>query len=173
MGKKKPGGQPAKTNNFSEINKLIAKFLQDATKDFSKSSDINKIKEPIIYRFNVRVGANGRPSIESFGNVRPTEQKVSMAEKKAPLVDTIERTNDITVIAEMPGTDKKNIKITAAHNELTIEAKSKGARYSRKVRLNGTINPNSGIAKFRNGILEVTFDRSTYTNRSAVLRVKD
>lgn len=173
MGKKKSSGQPARINNYSEISKLIAKFLQNVAKDFSESSDMDHIKEPIIYGFNVKVGPNGQANIESFGNVRPAEQKVSMRDKRIPLIDTIEKVNEITIIAEMPGTDKKSIRIRALHNELTIDSRSKGARYSRKVRLNATINPNTGSAKFRNGVLEVTFERSEYTNKSAVIRVND
>jgi HSP20 family protein len=173
MGKKKSGGQPAKVNNFSEINKLIARFLQDVAKDFSESTDIKNIKEPIVYGFNVKIGPDGQTNIESFGNVKPAVQKTDPTEKRVPLIDTIEKANEITVIAEMPGANKKSIRIKALHNELTIDSTSKGAKYSRRVRLNGTIDPDSGIAKFRNGILEVTFERSEYTNKSAVLKIND
>lgn len=164
MGKKKNGGQK-KVNNFSEVNKLIAKFLEEVAKDFSEHSGSIKSSEPITYRFNIELSPTPQP--DQLSLARPPSEDV-----RDILVDTIDRENEIAVIAELPGVKKGEISILASHNEVAIENKSK-PKLNRKIRLKGTVDPDSGIAKFRNGILEITFNKSSYSSKSVNLKIKD
>ncbi|MFI5412652.1 MAG: Hsp20/alpha crystallin family protein [Candidatus Micrarchaeales archaeon] len=164
MGKKKNSGQK-KANGFLEVNKLIAQFLEEVAKDFSEHSGSIKSSEPITYRFNIELS--------------PTPQQEQLKFSRSPsedardiLVDTIEREKEIAVIAELPGVERREITIIASHNEVSIENKSK-PKLNRKIRLKGTVDPDSGIAKFRNGILEITFSKSSYSNKSVNLKIKD
>ena len=157
---RKKGDAGAKPNNFTEINKLIAKFLEDVAKDFSDYSDGIHPNEPITYRFNLEIN----PKIAENA---PTEQA-----QRDFLVDTIDRSESITVIAELPGAKRNKIKVHSASNEIIIHDNSK-THPSRRINLPGNVDPDSGVAKFRNGILEVTFIKASYSNKRAVLRVTD
>ncbi len=164
MGKRKNRGEK-NIKNFSEVNKLIANFLEEVAKDFSEySGNLAPNAEPITYKFNIEVNPNKQPATLRIPNIDE--------EPRDLLVDTIEKEAEVSIIAEMPGVAKNDIKIIASHNEIMVEHNTK-PNFNRRIRLKGTINPDSGIAKFRNGILELTFNKSAYTNKSVVVKIKD
>ena len=176
MGRKKAGGQPLRAN-ISEINRLIAKFLEDVAKDFSEYNNITPQKEPIVYGFNLRPGPNGEPILESFGNSYKQNQKTYQTPKPdtevEPLVDEIEKENELTLIMEMAGVDKKDVKIKATHNTVEITSMLHGKKASQSIRTSRSVDPGSALARFRNGILEITFNKAPYSNKSAQVKIKD
>ena len=162
MAKKREsnGGKPISMNDFNEINKLIASFLEEVAKNFSEFTEQGIINGPLVYGFNMRIGPNGEPVIGSFGNIRPSEPKVKFTEEREPLVDVIDSGDNVTVIAEMPGVDKKDIKVSIMPNDLSIDAKDHGRNYSKKIRLTSAIEQSPESAAFRNGVLELTFRKA-------------
>lgn len=157
MGRKKANDQP-KSNSFTEINKLIAKFLEDVARDFSEYSDEIHSTEPITYRFNLEINPSIRQSVEQ------------RQEPRDHLVDTIDRANDVTIIVEMPGVGDKDVRVVASASEIIVEDKSMRGP-SRRIRLPSTVDPGSGSARLRNGILEIVFNKAGYSNKSAVFGV--
>ncbi|MCL5430476.1 MAG: Hsp20 family protein [Candidatus Marsarchaeota archaeon] len=155
MGRKK--SEKSKTGNFSEINRLIARFLEDVTRDFKSISDESFTNRTIIYGFNVRMDKNGNPIVEQFGNVKPSnEEQVLISDKREPLVDIIEKDKEIIIIAEMPGISKGEISITATPMEVHVWSNNPDRGYSRRLKVPNKVNPDSIVAKFRNGVLEMT-----------------
>lgn len=173
MARRKSNSVPIRMDNFSEINKLIARFLEDVAKDFSDSSAVGPGSQPIIYGFNIRIGQNGEPIVNNFVNVKPMEPKVKFSEEREPLVDIIDVEDVITVLAEMPGIDRKSIKVTASPDEIIIEAKDGNRSYNKAVRLPETIDPQKSESRFHNGVLQLNFKKSTKANKTAVIRVSD
>lgn len=172
MARRKP--DRPRIGDYYEINKLIARFLEDVAKDFSEFSDVKQVSEPIIYGFNVRVNPHGQPIINSFGNVKPTEPKVAYTDEREPLVDVIDKDKEISIIAEVPGVAKDNIKVTAFPDEVLIEAKDHTRSYSKIVRLSGTVSTSGAAAKFRHGVLELTFKKTANPQRrSTIIKIKD
>lgn len=176
MGKKKAGDQPLRAN-ISEINRLIAKFLEDVAKDFSEYNNITPQKEPIVYGFNLRPGPNGEPILESFGNSYKQNEKTGQTQKPSaeiePLVDEIEKENELTLIMEMAGVNKKDIKIKTTHNTVEVISMLHGKKASRNIRMSKSVDPESALARFRNGILEITFNKAPYSNKSVNVKIKD
>jgi len=120
--------------------------------------DLDELREgkPLIYGFNVRVGPEGEPIVEQFGNVKPDEEgRPALSEKREPLVDVIEREEDITVMAEIPGVEKEDIKLHLTETMLTIDAKS----YHRKVKLPARVLKEGAKAHYKNGVLEVVLKK--------------
>ncbi len=171
--KRRSGSEPIKFDSPPEINKLIARFLEDVAKDFSEFSDIKAVSDPLIYGFNVRVAKDGMPQITSFGNVRPAEPKVKYGDDREPLVDILDKDKDVTIIAELPGVEKRAIRITAYPGEITLEARDHGHNYNKKVKLSGTVNPNAKSAKFHNGVLELVFAKSSSHTRPSIITITD
>lgn len=98
-----------------------------------------------------------------------------------PSVDVVERDNEVVVRAELPGIDKKDLDVSVTESSVTIkgstktEQKEEKGEYLRKEIQQGafmrTINLptpcDSGSAKavFKDGLLEVTVDKTSKSKR--------
>lgn len=113
---------------------------------------------PYVYGFTMKVGPDGKPIIREFGNVRPPSKGMPLGERE-PLVDVIEGKNDITVIVELPGVEKKDINLKATEKALSIKVDTPERKYSKVVELPAEVNPESAKANYKNGVLEVRLRR--------------
>lgn len=115
--------------------------------------------EPIVFGVNMRVGPDGKPVIQKFGNVRPTMKGPVVSDKREPLVDVIEREGDITVIVELPGVNKSQINLKTTDRTLTISAPGEESDFYKEVRLPAAVNSKSAKANYKNGVLEVCLQK--------------
>ncbi|TXH32258.1 MAG: Hsp20/alpha crystallin family protein [Rhodospirillaceae bacterium] len=86
-----------------------------------------------------------------------------------PQVEMRESDKDVTVVAELPGIEEKDVELSLQQNTLTLKgerkSESEGALYSerwhgqfqRTIQLSPDIDPEKATAVFKNGILTVTF----------------
>jgi HSP20 family protein len=87
-----------------------------------------KVREvgPLVYGYSMTIGPDGRPKVREFGNARSLfgARGISGAAASAvgkpltageiePLSDITTIDKDVKVVVEMPGIDKKDIKISA------------------------------------------------------------
>lgn len=93
----------------------------------------------------------------------------------SPIVDISEKDNKIVINAEIPGVDKKDIKLTLQDNILTIEGEKKNEKheknknyfkserrygsFKRSFTLPENVDSEKVDAKFENGILEITLKK--------------
>ncbi|MFQ6120078.1 MAG: Hsp20/alpha crystallin family protein [Methanosarcinales archaeon] len=102
-----------------------------------------------------------------FEEYEPSAWRVRR-EVYTPLVDVIDRKDEIVVTADMPGVDKKNIEIRVHEDLLEISAKrgeDKEEGYVRRersydkfyraLRLPSAVDESKAKASFNNGVLEV------------------
>lgn len=114
---------------------------------------------PYIAGFNLKFGPDGKPIVDSFGNIKPEpysgEPEVNPA--REPLVEVNEENDQIIVIAEMPGVTKEDVEIKATSRSLTISTKvgTYSRNYRKEVELPYPINSDYAKARLQNGILEV------------------
>jgi len=113
---------------------------------------------PYVYGFSMRTGPDGKPVFEEFGNVKPPSKELPSGERE-PLVDIIEQDRQITVIAELPGVEKKDIKLKAAGKVLGISVNTPEHKYSKQVELPAEVKSDSAKATYKNGVLEVRLER--------------
>ncbi|MCA8481812.1 Hsp20/alpha crystallin family protein [Burkholderia multivorans] len=85
-----------------------------------------------------------------------------------PNIELNESDNEITVVAELPGLEQKDIDVSLDHDVLTIRGEKKGAStgavyserwqgaFQRSVQLSPDADPEKVTASFRNGVLTVT-----------------
>jgi HSP20 family molecular chaperone IbpA len=84
---------------------------------------------------------------------RAAEEGIKIPEKE-PVIDVFEEKDHISVIAELPGVNERDIKTKIEGNELDISAR----RHSRKVTLPAT--PGAIIERtYKNGILHLTIEK--------------
>jgi len=151
---------------FKEIFKQISKNLPKDLQDLSPEEVTREIwknrskffKEPIMYGFNITSGPDGKPIVDSFGNIKPESYtgKTKVKKKREPLVEVNQDENHFIVIAEMPGVTRNDIVLEAKTDSLTISTKPESKRkYFKEVKLPSTINSDYAKARYVNGILEI------------------
>ncbi len=138
--------------DFGNIEEMFDEFFKDLESE-------NFSGKPLVMGFNVKVGPDGQPIIERFGNIKAAEGRPVVADAREPLVDVTKSQGEITITAELPGVEKKDIQASALDNK-TVEIKVSGERpFYKRVELSEPIKPGSAKAKFKNGILEVAFQK--------------
>ncbi len=75
-------------------------------------------------------------------------------------VDVQETDGEVRAVADLPGVDKEDIKLTCDGEVLTISATSDHRDYDERVRLPATVDEHSASATYNNGVLEVVMDRA-------------
>jgi HSP20 family protein len=110
----------------------------------------------------VKIGPDGKPEIREFGNVKPTKRGLpQVQEEREPLVDIIKTDSEIQVVAELPGVDKSEIKLSGTEDSLTIEVDSPQRKYYKDVKLPAKVKVREAKTRYKNGVLEVTFPKLT------------
>lgn len=142
---------------FNDLIRQIEKEFEEMEKEFFRATEKGEVKTfgPYVYGFSVTIGPDGKPIVEEFGNVRRVGKRPIISEEREPLVDVIEKGDEIRVIAEVPGVDKNNIKVRINDNILTITAQEGDRKYYKEVELPAPVDENSAKANYRNGVLEV------------------
>ena len=150
---------------FKQIANNLPKELQglspeDIMREFMKNRDKFGFKGPIMYGFNINFGQDGKPIVDSFGNIKktPYSGKPKVKEVREPLVEVNEDGKNIIVIAEMPGVTRDDIELKATSNSITISTREGivSRKYYKEIELPATIDSNYAKARYTNGILEVT-----------------
>ena len=141
---------------------------------------INKIEsedrhrsEAFIYGYSINIDENGKAEINEFGNIKSSsegEENLEVSESREPLVDIIEGKNAVTVVIELPGVEKSDIKVEIKESIIfvtTINSKN----YYKEVPLTGKIIANSARARYNNGILEIIInkDNKSYSENNIVV----
>ncbi len=130
---------------------------EDIMREFTKNK--GKFGFPIMYGFNINIGPDGKPIIDSFGNLKakPYSGEPEVKKVREPLTEVNEQGDQIIVICEMPGVTKEEIELKASRDSLTISTKKKvkGRSYYKEIKLPSAINSDYARARYTNGILEV------------------
>jgi HSP20 family protein len=94
----------------------------------------------------------------------------------SPSVDVTENDQEITVSAELPGLDEKDIEVSLAHNVLTVSGEKKEEKedkgkdfyrmersygsFQRSVSLPAEVEPDKVEARFNKGVLTITLPKT-------------
>lgn len=111
----------------------------------------------VYYGYSVTVGPDGKPHVREFGNVKPTNRGTLQVGSREPFVDTVvdAKTNELKVVAEMPGIQREDIHLEALENSLTIRAERGDRKYDTTVPLSQPVDTSTASATYNNGVLEV------------------
>ena len=114
---------------------------------------------PFIYGFSMTQHTGEAPEMREFGNIQPFGRSVKMEDERKPLIDVMETTEEVHVIAEMPGVDRTDVQLDTTESRLDIKAQNEFRKYSESVELPVKVDPHSAKATYRNGVLEVRLKR--------------
>lgn len=108
-----------------------------------------------VYGVSVRTLADGRPSIQPFGNIKKTPKGPVVEEVREPIVDVFAEAEEIHVVAEMPGIEEKDIHLEIKGDILNISAGGEERKYQKEVLLSRSVKSEDMTWTYRNGILEI------------------
>jgi HSP20 family protein len=160
---------------FEDVDKIIRdmeKMMEEELKTFTSRVPKDYVKErklpdgstvrelgPFVYGYSVKVGPDGKPEIHEFGNVKPSRQGPQVKEEREPLVDVIETNGEIHIVVELPGVDKKDIKLTATEDKLSISVDIPQRKYYKEVELPAKVKVKEAKTQYKNGVLEITIPK--------------
>lgn len=146
-----------------ELENEVNRNLEELEKEFEEIIGSGKVRsekeEPYFYGVRIYVGPDGVPRVERFGNIKKAGKQYVFNEETEPMVDVMEHGNEVWVVADLPGVDKDKISVDATERTVTITAEGERRRYRKKVELPAPVDPNSAKATYRNGVLEIKFNK--------------
>ncbi len=129
--------------HIEQMNELVSHMMQSIG------------KESQIIGFGMQVGPDGIPHVQRFGNMMPVNKDRDVREPfTSSMVD--EKNNELNITAEMPGINKEEIELNVTENEVIIKADSNSRKYYKFIEIPGPVDPDSAVAKYNNGVLEIT-----------------
>ena len=157
---------------FKEMEEMIAKEFENLSKNAPEAlireqtlPDGTKMKSwgPFVYGYSVTVGPDGKPKVREFGNfkaeTRLGKPHMDIKEKREPLADVIPGDGEIRVIVELPGVEKKDIKLSGTENKLTISVDTPERKYFKEVELPAKVETKKATSKYKNGVLDITIPK--------------
>ena len=147
------------------MNKEIKEFTSRIPKDYvreRKTPNGKTIRElgPFVYGYSMTIGPDGKPVVREFGNVQPSRRGPMIKEEREPLVDVVSIDNETKVVAELPGVEKKDIKLHVLDDVLTISVDTPDRKYYKEVKLPTEVDPRGSKSSYKNGVLEVTLQNA-------------
>ncbi|HUW67203.1 MAG: Hsp20/alpha crystallin family protein [ANME-2 cluster archaeon] len=141
-------------HEFEEINNMMERMFRTI-----RSQANVEPGKPLVYGFSMKVGPDGIPHVEQFGNVRPTGKGMISGDVREPYSCNIldSEKNQLCITAEMPGITREDVTVDATDTVVTIKAETKDRKYFKEIPTDAPIDPDSGKAKYNNGVLELTF----------------
>lgn len=136
---------------------LVAQLSQEGKREASRTGEVEALGGKLkgVYGLTVRLGLEGEPVIEQFGNIQETETGPVVAETRDPLADVLDEGSGLVVVAELPGVEEKDIHIRVEGDMLEITAATRDRKYFKELLLPAQVDPASLETSYRNGILEV------------------
>ena len=151
---------------FKGLTNLMdaATKLAEKGEELSKSGEIrfdglDKIKGlkdlKGVYGVRVRTMADGRPSVQPFGNIKKTPTGPVFEEVREPIVDVFDEETGINIIAEMPGIEETDVNCEIKGDILNISAESNDRKYQKEILLSRPAKAEDMTWSYKNGMLEI------------------
>lgn len=150
-------------DEIKRMNERMYRIFEDMKKHEGDSQG-----EPYVYGFTYRLGPDGKPSFQEFGNVLPHTGRLPAGEEygiREPITDLTEDKENVYVTFELPGVSKDKIDLKVDDKMLTIDVNEDSRKYHKEVPFQSEVNPDSVSAKFVNGILDITIKKKKETGR--------
>ncbi|MFH1328764.1 MAG: archaeal heat shock protein Hsp20 [Candidatus Bathyarchaeota archaeon] len=174
-------GSPYQFRDMDDVMKELEKTMEEMFRDFTgkmpqryvrerKHPDGSVIREfgPFVYGYSMTIGPDGKPQIREFGNIKhgtkpsgfgTAKPEIDIKDVREPLVDVMSTNGEVKVTVELPGVNKKDIKLHATENTLTISVEIPARKYYKDLELPSEVDPKSAKSTYLNGVLEVTLSK--------------
>lgn len=149
--------------DFRKMADEMQRNLQEALKGMGQDPT-----KSFVSGFSVRVGPDGKPTFNTFGNKPQVKANPAgaakgvpsiVADEREPLTDVIEDAKQVAITMELPGVEKKDINLHMTAEELEVSVDNDLRKYHKRVKLPAKVDPKTTKATYTNGILDVTVQR--------------
>ena len=161
-------GQESFFDDFFEFGDIdreferMREFMDRITKRAMRGELSQGEYGPYVYGFSMRLGPDGKPRIEEFGNTKPPKrlgggegEQFEIAERE-PLTDVIESDDSISITLEIPGVDKDQIELRVEEDKVTINVDTSSRKYFKEIPLKVKVDTKTSKATYKNGVLDIT-----------------
>ena len=157
-----------KRKNLRDMLDELDHFFEDFEKSLEDvvRSSVNTgqkvFSRPVVAGMAMGVGPEGKPTIHFFG-----DKLVGPDGFRAPIYEQVvnEKEGNLRLLVELPGVEKEDVEISALADKLSMTAERGDRKYRIEVPLEREIDPESGTATLKNGLLEVIFKTRDNTNK--------
>ena len=179
-------GFPDIFRGFDEMRREMERQFEDQLKNFQSTVPKDLVREyetpeggkvrevgPIVYGYSMTIGPDGKPKVREFGNVRSPSSLLHggggsftrplISSEREPLADITTSNKEVKVVLEMPGVSKDKIKISAYDNTVEIKSDDPQRKYHEVIDLPPEADIETAKSSYRNGILEITFNKKEQT----------
>jgi len=178
---------------FGDIDRLIEemeKEMAEAFKDMENTMPEDMYRErrlpdgsvsreygPFVYGYSVKIGPDGKPIIREFGNMKPGltgegEAPLNLTDRREPLVDVIEDGDTVKVLAELPGVEKRDIRLKATDHSLTVSVDNPTRKYYKELEFTEEVDEKSAKSNYTNGVLEIVFRKKRQDDAGTEIRIE-
>ncbi|MEM0075776.1 MAG: Hsp20/alpha crystallin family protein [Conexivisphaerales archaeon] len=152
-----PGFPDDVFDDIDELMDQIEEEIEDIISNIKKGNFVPR--NPLVIGFTLGLDDEGSPVIRTFGD-RSLEKS-----EREPLYEQRVTEDSLSVIVELPGVNKEDIKLDAGEDTLALAATGEGRVYKAEIALKEEVDPETAKATYRNGILEVRFRLKGKTNK--------
>ena len=146
-------------DGFDDLFQKMMRPFKGLDKIWDEIQDSDDVQTfgPYYYGYSLTMEPDGKSLVKEYGNVRPGLLPTS--ETREPFVDVIvdDKEKVLKVVAEMPGVEKKDIKIEVVGHTINLDAVNNNKKYQTKIPIKHKVDKDSAKATYSNGILEVKF----------------
>lgn len=149
---------------FEEMMRKLEDEMPEELKSFVTEEETPEGKMrrygPFIYGFSYTKEPGKEPEIEEFGNIRPSHRRIEPfpGGEREPLIDVIDQKDAYEVVAELPGVEKKDIKLHTTEDSLEIKTENE-KRFYKEIPFDMPVKPETAKATYKNGVLSVTITK--------------
>src|SRR5271169_3966051 len=128
----------------------------------SVNTGARAFSKPVVAGMAMGFGPDGKPRIQFFG-----DNLIGPDGFRAPIYEQVldEKEGTLRLLVELPGVEKEDVQISALEDKVTLEAAKGDRMYRTEVVLQRDIDPDSGVASYKNGLLDVVFKLRDKTNK--------
>lgn len=140
---------------LDELDKYFQEFEEDVQNFARDSISAARLKtDPFVAGFSFRLGPEGRPSVQLFG-----DSPLHHGDFRSPMSEQVldKKNGLLRLVFEMPGVKKEDIQVEATDDSAVVTAEREPRKYRAEVELEARVQPDSGRAEYNNGVLEITF----------------
>jgi HSP20 family protein len=178
-------GFPDIFRGFDEMRREMEREFENTFKNIEDNAPKDLVREyetpgggkvteygPFVYGYSMTIGPDGKPRVREFGNVRSPSSlrggggsftRPLISSEREPLADVTTSNTEVKVILEMPGVSKDKIKINAYDNSVEIKSDDPQRNYHEVIDLPPEADIETARSTYKNGLLEITFNKKKET----------
>ncbi len=158
-------------------------FLENADREYRKFferffdtfDEIENLKDQpgtYVYGFTYKIGPDGKPIFQEFGNLPRDSSELPAPEYREPLTDIQDREQEYDVTVELPGVDKEEIDLEVHNDSCVIKVDKPDRKYYKEIYFDEEVDPDSVKATYSNGILDIVIKKKAPRKKEAGKKVK-